>query len=285
MSLWNDMLGTEIRYVQTRSFGRIRIAEAGDRNAPAILFQHGINGHLEAYAKNLIPLSAEFHVIAFDYVGHGLSDKPVLEYSPLLLVEQLAELMDALDLERAHLSGESLGGWVSGLFAAKYPHRVGKLMLNTAAGLPVVSEKGRADLQNLMALNARNVNNVPTPESVRARLHWLMHENNRHLVDDELLNLRLGIYLRPETRVVAPIINAIIGRHDDYLIPLEQIACPTMFLWTLDNPIHDLETARASQARIPGSELYVMKGDSAHWPQYEAPEEFNTVAARFFRAA
>jgi pimeloyl-ACP methyl ester carboxylesterase len=265
MSLWIDMLGTEIRFVQTKSFGRIRIAEAGDKSAPAIIFQHGINGHLEAYAKNLIPLSSEFRVIAFDYVGHGLSDKPVLEYSPHLLVEQLAELMDALDLQRAHLSGESLGGWVSGLFAAKYPHRVDKLMLNTAAGLPVVSEKGKADLQNLMALNARNVNNVPTPESVR-------------------LDLRLGIYLRPDTRVVAPIINAIISRHDDYLIPLDKIACPTLFLWTLDNPIHDLETARASQARIPGSELYVMEGDSAHWPQYEAPDEFNEVAARFFRA-
>jgi HOMODA hydrolase len=278
------MLGTEIRFVQTRSFGRIRIAEAGDKSAPAIIFQHGINGHLEAYAKNLIPLSSEFRVIAFDYVGHGLSDKPVLEYSPHLLVEQLAELMDALDLQRAHLSGESLGGWVSGLFAAKYPHRIDKLMLNTAAGLPVVSEKGKADLQNLMALNARNVNNVPTPESVRARLNWLMHEKNHHLVNDELLDLRLGIYLRPDTRVVAPIINAIISRHDDYLIPLDKIACPTLFLWTLDNPIHDLETARASQARIPGSELYVMEGDSAHWPQYEAPDEFNEVAARFFRA-
>lgn len=285
MSLWIDMLGTEIRYVQTKSFGRIRIAEAGDKSAPAILFQHGINGHLEAYAKNLMALSNEFHVIAFDYVGHGLSDKPVLDYSPHLLVEQLAELMDALGLEWAHLSGESLGGWVSGLFAAKYPQRVDKLMLNTAAGLPVVSEKGRADLQNLMELNARNVNNVPTRESVRARLEWLMHENNHHMVNEELLALRLGIYLRPDTRVAAPIINAIISRHDDYLIPLDKISCPTLFLWTLDNPIHDLETAKASQARIAGSELYVMQGDSAHWPQYEVPDEFNQVAANFFRAA
>ncbi len=285
MSLWIDMLGTEIRYVQTKSFGRIRIAEAGDKSASPILFQHGINGHLEAYAKNLMPLSKQFHVIAFDYVGHGLSDKPTLEYTPHLLAEQLGELMDALGLERAHLSGESLGGWVSALFAAKYPHRVNKLMLNTAGGLPVVSEKGKADLQNLIALNLRNVNNIPTAESVRARLEWLMHENNRHLVNDELLALRLEIYLRPETRAVAPVINRIINRHDEFLVPLEKINCPTLFLWTLDNPIHDLETARASHARVAGSELYIMKGDSAHWPQYEVPEEFNAVTAAFFRDA
>lgn len=283
MSLWLDMLGTEIRYVQTKNFGRIRIAEAGKNNAETILFQHGINGHLEAYAKNLIALSKEFHVVAFDYVGHGLSDKPELEYTPPLLAEQLGELMDALGLQSAHLSGESLGGWVSALFAAKYPQRVKKLMLNTAGGLPVVSEKGKSDLQNLIALNERNVNNVPTEASVRARLEWLMHERNRHLVNEELLALRLNIYLRPETRAVAPIINRIINRHDEFLIPLEELACPTLFLWTVDNPIHDLETARASVARVPGSVLYVMKGDSAHWPQYEVPEEFNSVTANFFR--
>lgn len=283
MSLWLDMLGTEIRFVQTKNFGKIRIAEAGKGNPETILFQHGINGHLEAYAKNLISLSKEFHVIAFDYVGHGLSDKPQLEYTPHLLAEQLGELMDALGLESAHLSGESLGGWVSALFAVKYPQRVKRLMLNTAGGLPVVSEKGKADLQNLISLNERNVNNVPTEQTVTARLQWLMHPKNHHLVNEELIALRLGIYLRPETRAVAPIINRIINRHDEFLIPVEQIKNPTFLLWTVDNPIHDLETARASAARIPGSQLYVMQGDSAHWPQYECPEEFDRVTTEFFR--
>ncbi|WP_326526569.1 alpha/beta hydrolase [Dokdonella sp.] len=283
MSLWLDMLGTEIRFVKTKSFGRIRIAEAGKPGAETILFQHGINGHLEAYAKNLIALSKDFHVVAFDYVGHGLSDKLELEYTPHLLAEQLAELMDALGLESAHLSGESLGGWVSALFAVQYPHRVKRLMLNTAGGLPVVSEKGKADLKNLIALNERNVNNIPTEQSVRARLEWLMHENNRRLVNDELIGLRLDIYLRPETRVVAPIINRIINRHDEFLIPVEQIKNQTLFLWTVDNPIHDLETAKASSDRVAGSQLYVMKGDSAHWPQYEVPEEFNAVTTEFFK--
>ena len=283
MSLWLDMLGTEIRFVKTKSFGRIRIAEAGKPGAETILFQHGINGHLEASAKNLSALPKDFHVVARDSGGHGLSDKLELEYTPHLLAEQLAELMDALGLESAHLSGESLGGWVSALFAVQYPHRVKRLMLNTAGGLPVVSEKGKADLKNLIALNERNVNNIPTEQSVRARLEWLMHENNRRLVNDELIGLRLDIYLRPETRVVAPIINRIINRHDEFLIPVEQIKNQTLFLWTVDNPIHDLETAKASSDRVAGSQLYVMKGDSAHWPQYEVPEEFNAATTEFFQ--
>jgi len=282
MSLWLDLLGTEIRFVTTPTYGRIRIAEAGRGNAETILFQHGLNGHLEAYAKNLMALADRFHVIAFDYAGHGLSDKKLDDYTPAIFAEQLRELMDALRIDRAHLSGESLGGWVSGLFAAKYPERVRRLMLNTAGGIPVVSEKGKQDLQNFMALNKRNVDAVPSRESVTARMQWLMHPSNHHLLAEELIDLRLRIYLAPETRRVAPKINAVIQRHDEFLIPLEALRCETLFLWTRDNPIHDLEAAHAAAARVPGSVFYLMQSDAAHWPQYEAPDEFNAVAASFF---
>jgi pimeloyl-ACP methyl ester carboxylesterase len=282
MSLWLDFFGTEIRYVDTPTFGRIRIAEAGRGKPETILFQHGMNGHLEAYAKNLIPLAEHFHVIAFDYVGHGLSDKKIDAYNPAVFGEQLRELMDVLGIEKAHLSGESLGGWVSGLFAAKYPERVRRLMLNTAAGIPVVSAKGQADMANFMALNKANVDKVPNRESVTARMQWLLHPNNHHLLAEELIDLRLRIYLAPETRRVAPTINQVIAHHDEYLIPLDKLQCETLFLWTADNPIHDLEAARTASSQVAGSQVYLMKGDSAHWPQYEAPDEFNAVAASFF---
>ena len=282
MSLWLDFLGTEIRYVETPTYGRIRIAEAGRGHKETILFQHGLNGHLEAYAKNLIALSQTFHVIAFDYVGHGLSDKKVDEYNPDVFAEQLRELMDALKIDAAHLSGESLGGWVSGIFAAKYPERVKRLMFNTAGGIPVVSAKGKQDMANFMALNKANVDAVPNRSTVLARMQWLMHPNNHGLLAEELVDLRLKIYLAPDTRRVAPKINAVIQRHDDFLIPLDKLRCQTLFLWTKDNPIHDLEAAHAAAAKVPGSLFYLMQGDAAHWPQYEAPAEFNAVATSFF---
>ena len=283
MSLWLDLLGAEIRYVETKSFGTIRIAEAGKGNPETIVFLHGINGHLEAYVKNLVPLSKEFHVVAFDYVGHGLSSKPVREYTPIMLAEQLGELLDALGIEKVHLSGESLGGWVSGHFAAKYPQRVGRLMLNTAGGIPIVTEKGKQDLQHFIGLNKRNIDNTPSYESVLARLRWLMHPNNHHLVDDELVNLRLRIYLQPESKAVLPKLNEILEHHDEYLIPLEKLPSGTLFLWTHDNPIHDTESVKAAHAKVPGSILYFVKGEAAHWPQYEQIDEFNELAIRFFK--
>ena len=283
MSLWNDFVGAEIRYIDTPTYGRIRVAEAGPKNAPVILFQHGIGGHLEAYSKNLVALSDEFHCIAFDYVGHAMSNRKVMEYTPPVLAEQVRELMDAMGVACAHLSGESLGGWVSGFFAVKYPQRVLKLMLNTGAGIPIVSEKGRADMLDLMERSKKAAGLAPTFEMVKHRIEWLIHPNNHaRLVTDELVNLRLRYYLMPEGREVTPMVNRMLPRHDEFLVPLEEIKAETMLLWTRDNPIHDLECARAAQARIPNSTLYVMEADGAHWPQYEDPEEFNRVARAFF---
>jgi len=282
MSLWIDFVGSEIRYVETPSFGRIRVAEAGPKDAPAILFQHGIGGHLEAYSKNLVALSDEFRCIAFDYVGHAMSNRKAMEYTPPVLAEQVIELMDALGIQKAHLSGESLGGWVSGFIAVRYPDRVLRVMLNTGAGIPIVSEKGRADMADLMERSKKAAGAAPTFEAVKHRIEWLIHPKNHHLVTDELVNLRLKYYLMPEGREVTPQVNRMLPRHDEFLVPLEEIRHETMLLWTRDNPIHDLECAQAAVKRISRGSLYVMEADGAHWPQYEAPEEFNRVAREFF---
>ncbi len=284
MSIWLDLLGAEIRFVETPSFGRIRIAEAGSHADEALFLLHGLGGHLEAYSKNLVPLSDRFHVVAYDHAGHGLSAKKPIEYTPQVLSEQLRELMDALAIRAAHLSGESLGGWVAGLFATRHPDRVLRLMLNTSAGLPIVSEKGRVDLEAVKELTRKASGASPTYESVRARVEWLFHPNNRGTIPEELIRLRLQLYQMPDAKEVASRIAAMLVIRDEDLIPLERLRCPTLFLWTESNPVHDLETAKVSARRVAGSRLYVMEGDAAHWPQYEASEEFNAVARRFFAA-
>ena len=286
MSLWLDFMGAEIRYVETASYGKTRIAEAGKGNKETILFLHGVGGHCEAYAKNVVALSDEFHVIAYDYVGQGMSDKPLLDYTPLTLVEHLRELMDSLGIDKAHLSGESMGGWVSGLFTIEYPERVLRLNFNTAAGLPIITDKGREELQGLIDLTSKaTTQGPPTFESVKNRMKWLFHPNNHDtMITDELVNTRLTCYRQPGSKEVAPKVLGMIGMHDDYLIPMEKIKKETLFLWTEDNPCHDVPCAKNSAAKIPGSLLYIMKKDAAHWPQYESPEEFNTVIRQFFRS-
>nr|UII03340.1 meta-cleavage product hydrolase [Paraburkholderia sp.] len=287
MSQWLDFLGAEVRFVDTPSFGRVRIVEAGRNNSEALFLMHGIGGHLEAYAKTVVPLSGRFHVVAFDFVGHGLSEKRTdIDYLPVTYARQLAELMDAMGIEQAHVSGESLGGWVTGVFAAMYPARILRAVLNTSAGIPVVSEKGRRDLRELADLSKKNFGQVPTVETVRKRMQWLMHESNWHLLDEEIIGVRLNFYQRPEFQKAAPYVFNLIAHSDgetaiEKLIDLEKIQCETLFLWTKFNPIHDVEAAQSACARVKNGALYVMKHDAAHWPQYEAPEEFNDVVGCF----
>ncbi len=285
MSLWLDFLGAEIRYVDTPSFGVVRIAEAGREHAETLFLMHGIGGHIEAYAKNMVALADRFHVVAFDFVGHGLSAKRSdIDYMPMAYVAQLAELMDVLGVAAAHISGESLGGWVAGLFAERHPQRVKRLVLNTAAGIPIVSEKGLQDVRDLDELNRRNFGKPPSVESVRQRMQWLMHESNWHLVDDELIGSRLALYQRPEFQKTAPQVFGMMKRQEELdrqMIELESLRCDTLYLWTHHNPIHDLDAAEAACARTPGAKLYVMQANAGHWPQYEAPDEFNAVMRRF----
>ena len=282
MSLWLDMLGASVRTVHTKTFGATRIVEAGMQHADTVIFMHGIGGHLEAYARNVVALSDRFHTIAYDFIGHGLSAKPAVVYSPLLLVQHLAELMDALALERSHLCGESLGGWVAGLFATEHPARVARLVLNTSAGLPILTDKGRQDLEDLIDLSRKAATQgPPTYDSILNRMKWLFHPHNHHMISDELVSTRLRFYSQPLMKDIAPRVLAMIPMHDDYLIPLDRVRAETLFLWTTDNPVHDVETARRSAAEVPGARLYVMQAEAAHWPQYEAPDEFNRVVANF----
>jgi HOMODA hydrolase len=76
-----------------------------------------------------------------------------------------------------------------------------------------------------------------------------------------------------------------LARNDaDDLIAFERLSVETLFLWTRDNPVHDLAAAEAACARTPRARLYVMNADAAHWPQYEAPEEFHSVMRNFLSA-
>ena len=282
MSLWLDFMGAEIRFIETKSFGRVRIAEAGDPAKETLIFLHGIGGHLEAYAKQVVALSDQFHVVAYDYVGHGYSEKLEVDYSVGMLVEHLAEVMDALGVDKAHLSGESLGGWTSGTFACKYPERVLRLMLNTSAGFPILTDKGRADMADLARLSKEAAAAGVNFESIENRMKWLFNANNYDMITEELVNTRLTIYTQPEMKTVAPRINAMMKTHDDNLIPLDQIKAETLLLWTVDNPVHGVEVGEYGRDNIANAQLHVMKNDSAHWPQYEQPEEFNPIARSFF---
>ena len=73
----------------------------------------GTGGHLEAYARNLAAFAQQYRVVAYDYPGHGYTTFADHDLELHHYVEHLLGLLDTLGIDRAHLNGESLGGWLA----------------------------------------------------------------------------------------------------------------------------------------------------------------------------
>lgn len=107
---------------------------------PLVVLIHGFAGESSVFSspersRYLQFLDeAGFDVLCFDNYGHGFSDGPDLPYSAELYASQLSELLVALDIRSSfHLLGFSLGGSVATVFAARFPHRVQRLVLQAPA--------------------------------------------------------------------------------------------------------------------------------------------------------
>ncbi|HLI26791.1 MAG TPA: alpha/beta fold hydrolase [Chloroflexota bacterium] len=283
-TFWLDMLGGEVRYYQAGGI-RTRVLEAG--TGPPLLLLHGTGGHAESFIRNIVPLGAHFHVYALDLVGHGFSDKPPLDYTPRDYAAHVVAFLDAIGAQQAHLNGESLGGWVALWVALEHPERVGRLVLNTTAGLKLSAAQLVVPPQRAeMARLTRAAVEQPSPETVRARLEWLVKDKT--LITDELVATRLRIYQQPATQRVMPRIlaGAALGQgaeQNPYVITperLRQVPHPTLVLWTSDNPGMSWQEARAAAALLPRGQFHLLR-DCAHWPQYEVAAEYNRLVTRF----
>ena len=274
-----DLLGTETKYYQTPNF-RTRVIEAGS-GTPLFMF-HGGGGHAETYARNMQRLSKVCRPIAPDFIWHGLSSKPAFKQGNWLqqFTDQILELMDHMGIEKAVFEGESLGGWIAMDLGIRYPDRVEKLILNTAWGMNLGSDK-KEDLSSLRETSLNALNN-PTRELIRKRLEWLMPLGG---VTEELIDLRMALWSPAETRksLTEYYENLFAPACDEYTFTLDdlsRIKAKTLLLWTEKNPIAGPEAAYAMQKVIAGSRVYIVDG-AAHWPQWERPEEHDREVIKF----
>lgn len=106
----------------------------GGQGAPLVLV-HGIGANKDNFTPVARELTQHYRVIAIDLPGFGESSKPMdADYSIAAQVERLDQILQALELNRAHFGGSSMGGWIIANYAAKYPNKVGSLWLLGAAG-------------------------------------------------------------------------------------------------------------------------------------------------------
>lgn len=278
-SVWNDLNQVEFSqgFIQAGPY-RTRYLHAGATSKPALILLHGITGHAEAYVRNLAAHAEHFNVWAIDFIGHGYSSKPDHPLEIKHYIDHVLQFMDAIGVEKASLSGESLGGWVTAQFAHDHPEKVERIVLNTMGGT-MANPKVMERLYTLSMEAAKD----PSWERVQARLEWLMADPA--MVTDDLIRTRQAIFQQPdwlkaceanmalqdpETRKRNMITDA----------TLEGITAPALVLWTTKDPSGPVDEAKRIASHIPGAKLAIME-NCGHWPQYEDADTFNQLHLDF----
>jgi 2-hydroxy-6-oxonona-2,4-dienedioate hydrolase len=282
--MWAEVAGVAFtQHYVTANGIRTRVIQAGDPSLPHLVLLHGTGGHAEAFLRNLAGLSRDFHVVVYDMVGHGWTDAPNIPYTLDVYSDHLDGVLEALGIERAHLSGESLGGWVVAWYAAHGGKRVERLVLAVPGNITAKPET-MAKLRD----STRTAVVEASPETVRARLEWLFAPANKHLVPEELVDVRLAIYTKPDA--VQTVENLLVLQDPEVRQRYSwsedwcgRVAVPTLILWTEFDPTGAVEEGRLLHSWMPGSEFVVMDG-AGHWPQWERPEEFERLHREFLLA-
>jgi 2-hydroxy-6-oxonona-2,4-dienedioate hydrolase len=283
MSMWTQLLGIDYS-VKTVDAGGIptRALQAGS-GAEDVIFLHGTSGHLEAFIRNIPSHAQHYRCHAIDMLGHGFTGKPDYPYEIPRYVAHLLAYMDACGIGKAHLVGESLGGWVAGLLAIEHPDRVISLQLLCPGGT-----KADPKVMERIATSTRKAVTDPDPATTRKRLELLMHDPAKD-VSDELVETRHAIYHAPD--FVRNIENLLCLqqmeiRQRNLLRPeqLGRIKAPTLIIWGHENPFGDIPEGKALHEAIPGSRLELFAG-CGHWPQHEQDEKYNPMSLDFLKSA
>jgi pimeloyl-ACP methyl ester carboxylesterase len=232
------------------------------------------------------PLLAErFRVVDFDMRGYGQSDRPVQDYDMEVWADDVAGLLDALGLDRAHVHGTSMGGMVAIVFAGKYPERTTSVVLNCAAAK--LGAAGRlifknwidiarldpegpgsrilAELITWQALSKRFLDEEDAGE-LATTIQTILRDSNRIEVFTAACQAMCDMDLRPWLpRITSPAL--VLGGDEDLMTPWDQ------------GP--DGAGQQAIVDGIPGAEKHVIRG-SNHSTIFDNTVEHARVVGEFF---
>ena len=280
-STWSDLTGVAFQQGFLDAGGiRTRYLSAGSSDKPLLLLLHGTGGHAEAYTRNLGAHGTHFWTVAIDLIGHGWSDKLAGPYEIRDYAGHVLAVLDKLGRQSAHISGESLGGWVTTHLAVHHPERVDRIVLNTAGGWTAHPEV-MARLKTLSNAAAAD----PSRDKIRSRLEFLMHDKSK--VTDDLVETRRAIYAQPgfaDTMQRVMCLQEMDVRRRN-MITEEQyrsIKAPALVIWTSHDPTATPEEGRQIAQMIPGAG-YVVMNECGHWPQFEAADVFNRLHLAFLQ--
>ncbi|UCC16943.1 MAG: alpha/beta hydrolase [Dehalococcoidales bacterium] len=207
----------------------------------------------------ILPLLAEnFKVFTFDNRGVGKTDKPDIPYSMEMMSDDVAGLMDAVGIEKAHVFGISLGGMIAQNFALLHPDRIISLVLGCTfcGGKHTISSEERTgpgvldpSLIETMLPEERAVEMLPALYSLE------FIDNNQDFVD---IQIEYAKNNPPDIIGYRRQMGAA-GTHNTY-DRLPEIKIPTLVIAGDKDVLISVDNSRLIASRIPNAELVILKG-------------------------
>ena len=249
--------------------------------SPVVLI-HGVGEFLEVWWQNIRPLSEHYQVYAMDLPGHGLSDKPEIDYDLNFATGFATGFAQALGIGRASLIGHSLGGLVAMSIAINFPDDVDKLILVDSGGLTdEVSLLYRLCCFPLLG-------ELMVEPTIKAGIRHGMKRAfyNPDLVSEEMVDRDYQFMKMPGAKqAMLSIIRHGIGLRGPnpevvMLNKLHLIKSPTLLIHGAQDKFIPLKYARRAYKLIPNAELKVIE-ECGHCPYIEKASEFNEAVLAF----
>ena len=291
--LWTSLgLDPTEREVQLDRLGtKARVLELGE--GPPVLFVHGG----AASGANWAPLVAHldgFRCLLLDRPGCGLSAPLGVDLSDLdrfadVAGALVADVLDGLDVPRAHVVATSLGGHYALRSAATHPERIDRMVeFGYVPGAPLSHLPTSMRIATLPGIGRLMTSIPPTRGAVRTILRQLGMGAalNDGRISPEMVDwfhalLRDTPTMRNDSNNPRQLIQkAGTGVEALPASVLAQVRCPVVFAWGETDPIGGADVARSFVPLLPGAELELWP-DTGHAPWIEHPERAAALVADF----
>ncbi|HEV2729278.1 MAG TPA: alpha/beta fold hydrolase [Terriglobales bacterium] len=259
-------------FVENRG-ARIYWDEQG-QGAPVLLIM-GLAYTSHMWYRSRPVLAARHRTIALDNRGVGRSDVPPGPYPIALMASDAAAVLDAAEVESAHVFGVSMGGMIAQEFALQYPERVRSLILGcTAAGGPTAVRAEPEATQMLMARDKMS------PEQAAEAAVPFIYESAtpRERIDADTA-IRRPWFPRAEAYIAQ--LQGIIAWEAYRRLP--RIAAPTMVIHGESDRLVPPGNAKIIAERIPGAKL-VMIPHASHLFLTDQTEVAHSAILEFLNA-
>jgi 3-oxoadipate enol-lactonase len=247
---------------------------SGKKGAQVVVLSHSLSCSLLMWDPQMDALNPYFQVLRYDIRGHGGSDAPSGAYTLDLLAGDVIKLLDALQIDRVHFVGLSLGGMIGQRLALKDPHRLMSLALcDTAAIVPAEAQPlwqermDKARKEGMKALLDQTMERWFTPSFLKQNSKMLA------LIREQLLATPVSGYIGSAEAI----------RRLNYLERLSKIKMPTLIVVGEDDPGTPVSASEAMQERISNSKLVILPS-ARHLSNVEQAEAFNAALLKFLRS-